>query len=345
MNMKNFADKYAADALPVDALISRWRKRALEADIDHLFAIGALTADGFTGDGLSDRISPELQEAMSTLLNDVESYGDSRALLRDFLTKDEKSIEGLINKIKGQVGENRFLEACGSKAELASSGSQEGWDIAIDHGNVIEYVQVKTYTNPNDVIRKMLEVHEKVESGQILHGDAVVNHINFAVPYDIRDAVSEKMSNYPELAGIEVLSINITAAEAAEIVGEGLDNLGPEALSHLFGELMGGTLTAAAIHSLLSSIRVLRGQMEIGDAAAQALGNTAISAAGYATGLAVEVALDTALDSLLGAVSVGSSIAVRVVLKKAAKGRLNTYQSLHLNNQILRSRIEHFATI
>lgn len=339
MNMAEFAEKYQADSKPIAKIQNEWKRREIEADLDLLAAAGIITADGAIGDGLSDRISSELYNGLNKLMKEVDSYGDARAHLREILERGDSSILGFINKIKGQIGENRFLDAADGYARLATSGSQEGWDIAVNDGNITHYVQVKMYSNPLDVIRKMTEVQEKVDHGIIFDGSEQVTHIDFAVPHDIIEQVKELASRVPELADIELIPVSMTAAEAANVVSDGLENLGPDALGHLFGELMHGALNAAAMHAMISAVLVWRKQMAIDEAAANVLGNTAISAAAYAGGLAIEVLLDSTLDALLAPVSIGAGIAIRVALKKIAKGRMNAYQQFLLNKQIMNNRI------
>lgn len=348
MNIEEFYSQYRNASKPMLTIAEKWQKKKVDDDIDALLSAVILTTDGLVGDGLSDCISSELRDAISAVLKKepVDSYGGARAYLRTFLEKDDKSVQGMISKIKGQIGENSFIEATGGKAQLASSGSQEGWDISINHGDYIQYVQVKTCASPDHIINKMREIIEKINSKEISGvNDEVVKNIDFAVPYDVVERVNDKMENYPELTDVNVLSIDVSASEAAKIVQEGLTNLGPGATAHLFGELLSGTLSAAAMHTLLSSIRVWQGQMAVDEAASQILGNTAVSATGYAAGLTVEVALDKTFNSSLAPVSIGAGIAVRKALKKAAKSRISAYQNLCLNNQILKNRIERFRLI
>lgn len=346
MNIDEFYSKYKNSENTISSITEKWREKEIDDNLDALLSAGMLTADGLIGDGLSDRITPELLHGLSALKGDVESYGEARTYLRSFLEKNDESIKGMINKIKGQIGENRFIEATDGKAQLANSGNQEGWDIYINHGGSIQYVQVKTYTDPNTVIQKMIELQDKIDLHIIFgaHGEEV-SAIDIAIPHDIVDVVREKAANIPALADVHVLPLDITASKAADIVQEGLTNLGSSVLAPLFGKLLASTLSAATIHTLLSSVRVWKGQMAVEEAAAQVLENTAFSAARSAAELTLEVVLDKVFNGFPAPVSISARIAVRTALKKAVKEKFTAYQHLCLNNQILKNRIEHLGCI
>ncbi|WP_417804667.1 hypothetical protein, partial [Thalassospira lucentensis] len=291
MNRDTFLQKYGGESKPIQVVLSNWTDQEVEEDLNVLVLAGVLTADGAVGDGLSDRISSDLHDGMTSLMSKIESYGDARAYLREALEQNEETVRGIISKIKGQIAENKFAEASGDTARLASSGSQEAWDVAVNHGDTIQYVQVKAYADPNNVVAKMREVQEKVDAGLIFDNGVPVTEVDFAIPHDIIDAVQAKAANYPELAGIDLIPLDITAAEAGAIVQEGLDNLGPEALSHLFDELLAGTATAAVIFSMINAVKVWRGSMAADNAVVNTMGETLLAGAAYSAGLAAEVAL------------------------------------------------------
>lgn len=349
MKIDEFCRKHDGPRISIDQIRTKWKREQAERDIDALLFAGVITPDGLIGDGLSDRISPDLHEALAGLMKDkISTYGDARAYLREVLERSPEGVEGTINKIKGQVGENFFAKATEGKARLASSGSQEAWDVCIENNGIKTYVQVKMYGGDGAaarVIAHMKEVQQKVAEGTITDGGEVITNITFAVPHDIAEKVRAAAANSPELSAVEVISVPMTAAEAAEVVTDGLDALGPEAMSHLFNELLGGTLAAGAIHTMLSAIKVWRKDQAADEAVEQVIGNTLLSATGYGAGLAAEVALDTTLDALLGTVSVGTGIAVRIALKRAAKARLDSHQNLKLNAAILRERSRQLAAL
>ncbi|GAB3443078.1 hypothetical protein [Insolitispirillum peregrinum] len=345
MNITAFCDKYAADRRPIGEVVARWKQQELARDLDMLAFAGVISADGLLGDGLLDRISDPLSEGMQNLMRRVETVGDARSVLREALEKGDASVQGFVSKIKGQIGEDTFIKASGEHARLASSGSQEAWDVAIDHGDVTQYVQVKLYKDANAVIDKMCEVQGKVAAGTICDGVTPVDHIDFAVPYDIADAVQAKMAALPELADMQVIPIQLTANEAASMVTDGLDALGPHAMGHFFGELLQGTASAAAIHAMISAVMIWRGKAKAEEAAADVLQGVAISAVAYAAGLGVEMALDRSLDLLLTPMSVGTGIIVRLYLKRTLHGRVAAHKRFELNNRIMRERVTSYKSM
>ncbi len=192
-----------------------------------------------------------LRDAFANLMHDkANSYGQMRQILLDhiragdggFMALDDPRVVGFISKLKGQIGENVFTYHVGGAAALAESGSQEAWDVAVRQANgAFEYVQVKLYASPSDVVRQMLKVQDKIVNGCI-HGCAgeTVRQIDFAVPADIADRVNVLKDHFPQLDSLHVLTIPINADHAASIVKEGMNNVGPEQLSHFFHELLGG---------------------------------------------------------------------------------------------------------
>jgi hypothetical protein len=283
--------------------------------------------DALHGDGFRDQISPTLRDAFRELMNEkADTYNKMREILADkirggdgeFLSLHDRRVQGFVSKLKGQIGENLFKRHAGSAARLADSGCQEGWDVVIDQrDSVHEYVQVKLYASPNNVIRKMLEVHEKVQGGLIQGVDGeIVEQINFAIPEDIAAEVREQISNrFPELLEIKIHTIKMTAGAAADFVHEGLNNVGPEAIEHLFGELLGGTVVAAALHGLVNGFLLYKGSKDFTEAYADTIASTSLSAAGIGIGiLASTLTNSTPLSMAIGATS-------RTVISRFAKSR------------------------
>jgi hypothetical protein len=175
----------------------------------------------------------------------------SRSLRDPF---DDDRVRGFISKLKGQIGENIFQRHVGSAAELAPSGSQEAWDVAVQQADgAYEYVQVKLYGNPHKVVALMCEVQDKV-ARELIKGRAgdTVHAIDFAVPADIAEKLNRLKERYPELHSMRVISIPIDAHAAADIVKEGMSNVGPEQLSHFFHELLSGAVTAGSLHAIVN---------------------------------------------------------------------------------------------
>jgi hypothetical protein len=331
MKIDEFCSVYGQDVRPIDAVCQQWTvceiDRLLET-LDHDF-VGetVVIGDALHGDGIRDQIPKELHDAFVGLMNEkADNYGEMRKILanqiRDsdgtFLSLDDRRPLGFISKLKGQIGENEFRRHAGAAAQLAKSGSQEAWDVVItqpDGGH--EYVQVKLYTNPNQVIAQMQEVHEKVAAGLIEGVDGeTVEHINFAIPENIANEVQQRITDrFPELADIKLHTIPLSAKGAAGFVEEGLNNVGPEQLEHLFNELLGGLLVAGSLHVLVNGFLWYKGAKEFSTAFEDVMANTALSAAGIGIGLLAE--------TLTSAVPAAAVVAIggRAVLSRFARSR------------------------
>ena len=258
----------------------------------------------------------------------ADSYNGMRQILAskirdgdgDFLSFRDRHVQGFVSKLKGQIGENMFRHHAGASAQLATSGCQEGWDVVVtQRDGTHEYVQVKLYESPSNVIRKMREVHEKVANGVIdgVH-DETVESISFAVPENIAAEVKRRVADgFPELMDIKVYSVAITATAAGDIVQEGLSNVGPQAMEHLFDELLGGTVAAASLHALANGFLWYKGAKDFSDAYVDTVANTTLSAAGMGIGLLAETLSNS--TPLSAVVAFGG----RAVLSRFARSRWN----------------------
>lgn len=332
MKIDEFCARYGGDVRSIDAVAQRWHI----AEIDLLLcrleadAVGeaVVFGDAVHGDGIRDQIPSELRDAFRGLMKGkADSLNEMREILRDkirgddgeFLSFRDPEVRNWVSKIKGQIGENLFKRHAGAAAELATSGSQEGWDVAVLQGDSTrEYVQVKLYKNPIKVIQQMREVHDKLAIGKIQGVDGeIVERISFAVPEDIAAEVQRLSERCPELIDIKIRTVSITATAAGKIVEEGLNNVGPGELAHLFDELFCGTLAAASLHALANGFLWYKGAKDLSDAYADAVANTTLSAAGIGIGLLAETLSNSTPVS--AAVAFGG----RAVLSRFARSRWN----------------------
>jgi hypothetical protein len=323
----------------VDALM-----RSLGNQHDQLIGSAVIAGDALHGDGMLDQIPRQLRDAFVNLMHEkADTYEKMRQILLEhlradeggFLSFDDRHVIGFISKLKGQIGENVFQHHVGSAAELAKSGSQEAWDLAVKQANgVYEYVQVKLYADPHDVVRQMLKVHEKVANGWI-EGCAgeTVHQIDFAVPADIAGSVNELKEHYSQLDSMHVLTIPIDAHAAADVVKEGLSNVGPEQLGHFFHELLGGAVAAGSLHALVNGFLWYKGSKEFSAAFAAAAASTTISTAGIGMGLVAETLCHTAMFS--SAVGIGG----RVLLGRLARSRWGFAEFLDKSTAEAKARI------
>jgi len=250
MDIKTFCEQYGKPRKPIDDVLGQWRVEQVDSFLDNLIAGGVLLSDLAVGDGLRDQISPELLKGFERLMHDkADTYNEVREILHEKLALGDRSVLGLVNKIKGQIGENIFVKEIGPGARLAPSGSQKGWDVIVDHSPEPRYVQVKMYSDADRVLRQMRDVQTEVAKGGIKDGEKVVSQVDFAVPSDIHEEVVNAASNDPILQSIKIRPINLTAEEAGDIVYEGVNNVGPDALEHFFGELLGDIAMAGSLHA------------------------------------------------------------------------------------------------
>jgi hypothetical protein len=333
MKIDEFCSAYGQNVRPIDVVCQQWTvceiDRLLEK-LDHDFVGETVVfGDALHGDGIRDQIPKELHDAFVGLMNEkANTYGEMRKILaqriRDtdgsFLSLEDRRPLGFISKLKGQIGENEFRRHAGAVAQLAKSGSQEAWDVVVTQPDgAHEYVQVKLYANPNKVIAHMQAVQEKVAAGLIEGVDGeTVEQINFAIPENIANEVHQRIADrFPELADIKLHTIPLSAKAAAGFVEEGLNNVGPEQLEHLFDELIGGMIVAGSLHALVNGFLWYKGAKEFTTAFEDVIANTALSAAGIGIGLLAE--------TLTSAVPVAAVVAIggRAVVSRFARSRWN----------------------
>lgn len=292
MGIREFAERHGQHARPIRDVIAEWQLFELHSLVtqsnyarsgspDGTASLGSLIGedlgqtvilgDYLQGHTLLDQLPPELRAALAELRRiDPRDVSAMREELRAHLSGGEDGylpfndprVLGYVNKVKGQIGENLFKKHIGQAAELASSGSQEGWDVAVRHADgSYDYVQVKLYQSPAAVVRHMRNVHEKVLAGAIEGVDhQQVEHVYFAVPEDIREEVARLAGRFDGLAGmLYEKSIPISSRDAADFVTDGLGNVGPDQLAHFFDELLGGCVVAASLNSAVEGFLWYKG--------------------------------------------------------------------------------------
>jgi len=335
MNINEFCEQFGGDSRSINEVMREWQLnetevllRTLRDQHDQVIGSAVIAGDALNGDGMLDQIPRELKDAFTNLMHEkADTYEEMRQILLrgiqdgdgGFLSFDNDRVCGLINKLKGQIGENVFQHHVGRAAELAHSGSQEAWDVAVKQADgAYEYVQVKLYADPNDVVKHMLKVQEKVANGWI-NGCAgeTVHQIDFAVPADLAERVNELKEHYPQLESMHILPIPVDAHTAADVVKEGMSNIGPDQLSHFFNELLGGAVAAGSLHAVVNGFLWYKGSKEFSGAFADAAASTTISTAGIGLGLFAEAVSHTAM--LSGAIGIGG----RILLGRVARSRWN----------------------
>jgi hypothetical protein len=325
MKARDFVTRFSrTETQSVATICRRWEEEELDDFLGMEIFSGVVIADLLTGDGMQDQVPPSLREAFEALMGEpADSYNEVRQILMNKIELGDESVFGLINKIKGQIGENYFVEACskaGVHAHLAALGNQEGWDVAVDKGHgVTQYVQVKLYGEANGVLAQIRDVQEKLAASSIVgeHGD-VVRTIDFAVPGNIADEVREKAA--AAHLHVRILPIDLTAQQAHDIVQEGFNNVGAEALGHFFGQLFAASLTATALQGIVNGFLVYIGAKEADRFWRDTLRGSAASFAGINAALVLEAVLHKA--SWLGGPSTAALVLVTGIATRAVARRL-----------------------
>lgn len=336
MRIDEFCIQHGGNTRNIRDVVRHWQLdeadahlRTLSDQHEQFIGSAVIAGDALYGGTLLDQIPHEVKDAFAGLFREkAASYGEMRRILLDrlrsehgnFLSFDDRHVVGFISKLKGQIGENLFQQHVGSAAKLARSGIQEGWDVAVQRADGLrEYVQVKLYDQPYGVVRHMLKVQEKVINGELRGVDReVVGRVFFAVPADIREDVQRLAEKHDGLADmIYDKSIPIGSRDAADLVTEGMSNVGPDQLSHFFDELLRGAIAAGSLHAIVNGFLWYKGSKEFSAAFADTVANTAISTTGIGLGLLAETLCHTTL--LSGAIGISS----RLFIGRMARSRWN----------------------
>jgi hypothetical protein len=275
-----------------------------------------IVGDALRGGALVDQIPKAVQDAFVNLMgHKADSLSEMRQVLLShlkgadgsFRSFDDRAVMGFISKLKGQIGENLFRDHVGHAASLATSGSQEGWDVAVQHADgAYHYVQVKLYGSASGVVRHMLDVQQKALDGMLTgKGGEAVNKVFFAVPHDIRPDVLRLAGRHDGLAEmVYEKGVPISAKDASGLVTEGMASVGPERLTHFFSELLCGAVAAGALHAAVNGFLMYKESKELSAAVADTITDTLVSSAGIGIGLLAESLIHSALMS--SAVGIGT---------------------------------------
>ena len=334
MDIEEFCTRFGDKPRSIEEVLRRWQfdeldglLRTLGNHYDQLIGSAVIVGDAMHGGTLLDQIPPEVKQAFTNLMHaKADTYQEMRQILLDhcqladgsYLSFEDARVLGFVSKLKGQIGENLFQQHVGKAAMLADSGSQEAWDVAVKQADGMHhYVQVKLYSDPHKVVRQMIKVQERLLDGDLLGvNHETVGQVYFAVPEDIKDEVQRLANAHEGLS--EMLydkHIPINAKDAADLVTEGMSNVGPDKLSHFFHEMLGGAVAAGSLHAIVHGFLWYKGSKEFSIAFADATANTAISTTGLGIGLLAEAFCHTA--TLSSAVGIGS----RLLLGRVARSR------------------------
>lgn len=288
---------------------------------------------------------PKIAEAVKETLKELSpgKFANETAMQEYFkgmIERGDKSVEGVINKLKGTLGELEFKHHLGDDiVRLSNSGSQKGWDLAINRDGVEEYVQVKMYNNAVGVIDKMEEVAEQLKNGEILNDTGeVIEKIDFAVGNDVYQDL--KNLDVESRFGVKLYEVPISSEEAAAPIAKDISDL--TGWNEFFDQL-GLPVTAIAITGLRNAFLVAFGDK----GKKEALANTAkqavlayVAVVGSHIGEAIALGL---CPPLVPVAAIGGALWTRAVVKGMGH-RFTLAELIEADNARLKNHIERFAT-
>ena len=113
MTILEFIEEYGKDIRPAEEIFRQW---ALEEKIDDFLGTqvmgGVIIADLWKDGQLIDSVPEEVRAGFEVLMKEkADTIHEIKALLLQNAKEGEKNLEGLLNKIQGQIGENLFKES------------------------------------------------------------------------------------------------------------------------------------------------------------------------------------------------------------------------------------------
>ena len=356
MTILEFIEEYGKDIRPAEEIFRQW---ALEEKIDDFLGTqvmgGVIIADLWKDGQLIDSVPEEVRAGFEVLMKEkADTIHEIKALLLQNAKEGEKNLEGLLNKIQGQIGENLFKESV-KGATLAPKLNQRGFDIRIEKDGTYDYVQVKVYRDENAAIKNLKELQEDLANGLIIDEETqyVVKRIDFAVNKDIYENVRQKA----EELGFDgkIRNLNATRDEIRGYLEEAVENA-EHPIENFFGELLGGVCKGVALHAAINGFLIWKGAKEKEQALEDTIYSSVISGGGFAAAAAAEGLLGRALinaglegsaeflTSTVGGGIILAPIALyaREILKRLGD-RKNVAERLSSGNRKLHGLIEEFA--
>jgi len=228
----------------------------------------------------------------------ADSYLEIRTQILEKIEKGDPSIEGLMNKIQGQMGENAFEKAANGAAHLAESGSQAGYDLYIPKGNTTQFIQAKVYKSPQDVIEKMRDVNTRTAQGSITAPDGTsIENIDFAVNSEIYEDVKELAAQ--EGLPNQVLNLGASREEIRDLLNTSMDMAASTPLDGFFSDVLGGVVTGGALHCAVNGFLVAFSAKERGDAIEDIVHHSLATGGGVVAGASAEATVALTAETLL----------------------------------------------
>jgi hypothetical protein len=316
MNIQEFTEKYKdSKKISIREFVRRCINRK---ELDDLFgteiAAGITLIDLLDGELNDTRVSPQVMSVLKALMGEkMDSQSEVIPYFREMINRGDSSVDGLINKLKGTLGELKFKEAFGSGVRLAESGSQKGFDLITDKG---EYIQVKMYSNANSVIEAIEENAKRIKNNEMLYDGQVVRKINYAVSSNIYEELKEE--GVESTYGIKLYEVPMSAQQAGEIVG---DEINETAWNNFFKDTFGMALTSLALHSTINTFLFVFGKKDRKEAIVDTIKSTVLTTITINIGrLAEAISLGIIpMPPIAWVVGFSSTVGSRATLKRIEK--------------------------
>lgn len=333
-------DRELNETISIEDFLKKAINYKKKQDILETTIVGSYTLlDALDGQIKDPRIAREVQETLKEL-----SQGKfvNETAMQDYfkgmIERGDKSVNALVGKLKGTLGELEFKHHIGDDmVKLSESGSQKGWDLAINRDGVEEYIQVKMYKDPNVVIHKIKEVQKQLVNDEILNDNGeIVNNINWAVSKDVFQSLKE--NGIENKFGITLYEVPMTSAEAAAPFLKDIDDLTPW---NTFFDQIGLPVTAAAISGMCNTFSCLFGEKTRKDALIDATKQTAlayVAVIGSHVGEAIALGI---CPPLAPVTAIAASMWTRSVVKGFSY-RFSMADVIEADNVRLNKYIEHF---
>jgi len=349
MTAAAFLSKYGPAKRSIQETAELW---AIRSRIDELAKIevapNVTFMDAVANESLHEHLTgipKEVVNAFSTLMHEKAQTADQiKGLFHQKALLGSHSVEGLINKIQGQLGENAFLAHAGKVANLAKSGSQEAWDLVIHRGSHSQFVQVKIYHSADAVIGEMRKLAERLASEKLKYSGTVIRKIDFAVNDDVYEPVRRRVAS--EGLNFNVLKVHATREHLRGVVTEAAHHATMSGLHQFFEELFAGAVIGVGLNAAINGFLLWKGSIERERAIEDTLYGSIASVGGITATLAVRATLFSKLPHLLGPVgrvasplgSLAVAYASRELIKRLGERR-HLVRSLEEGNENLRFRL------
>jgi len=294
---------------------------------------GLTLADLLSEGRLNDTpVSNEVKKTLSALMGDkVGTQDEAISYFRAMVEKGDASAEGLVNKLKGTLGELKFQESFGDGIQLSQSGSQEGFDLITNDG---KFIQVKMYQGPEGVIDAIEKNAEKIANHEIIHDGQYVEQIDYAVSSNIYEEL--KSQGVEAEYGIELHEVPMTAEEAGNVIR---DEINEAAWEGFFNNALGVTVTAGALHGAINAYMYAFNEKAVEDAIKDTVKSTGMTVAAVSVGYIAEGICMGLIPPLAPFVALGSSVGTRFYLRGITK-KCDFQEDISKNSEHLQQLVE-----